>query len=158
VPKQSFALAAVVLAAVPGLSQDLKNDASPECGASFQTIDKNSDGFTTRTEILSAKELPTALAKESLVSRPEFMAACAKVAPAQAQRSDKPAPPSPHSTGPSVSPETKGAQQPQGPTGPVDTKSGGAPAGSPQGQTPPGMQPAPDGSSKTIIDPAAKDR
>ena len=33
--------------------------------------------------------------------------------------------------------------QPQGPTGPVSTTSGGAPASSPQGETPPGMQPAP---------------
>jgi hypothetical protein len=45
-----------------------------------------------------------------------------------------------------------GPAQPQGHTGPIDTKSGGAPAESPQGQTPPGMQSAPDGSSKTIID------
>jgi hypothetical protein len=43
-------------------------------------------------------------------------------------------------------------QQPQGRTGPLDTTSGGAPAESPQGQSPPGMQAAPEGSSKTIID------
>ena len=43
-------------------------------------------------------------------------------------------------------------QQPQGPTGPLDTTTGGAPAESPQGQSPPGMQAAPEGSSKTIID------
>jgi hypothetical protein len=43
-------------------------------------------------------------------------------------------------------------QQPQGPTGPLDTTSGGAPAESPQGQSPPGMQAAPEGSSKTIVD------
>ena len=60
------------------------------------------------------------------------------------------------STGRTVSPETKGVQQPQGPTGPTETTSGGAPAESPQGQTPPGMQPAPGGSSKTIVDPDAK--
>jgi hypothetical protein len=40
--------------------------------------------------------------------------------------------------------------QPQGKTGPINTKSGGAPASSPQGETPPGMQSAPQGSSKTI--------
>lgn len=33
--------------------------------------------------------------------------------------------------------------QPQGPTGPTDTKSGGVPASSPQGDSPPGMQPDP---------------
>ena len=60
-----------------------------------------------------------------------------------------------HSTGRSISPESKGVEQPQGPTGPIDTKSGGAPAKSPQGQTPPGMQSAPDGSSKTVVDPGA---
>ena len=43
-------------------------------------------------------------------------------------------------------------QQPQGPTGPLDTTQGGAPAASPQGQSPPGMQAAPEGSSKRIID------
>jgi hypothetical protein len=33
--------------------------------------------------------------------------------------------------------------QPQGPTGPINTTSGGASASSPQGETPSGMQPAP---------------
>jgi hypothetical protein len=41
-------------------------------------------------------------------------------------------------------------QQPQGRTGPSTT--GGAPAESPQGQSPPGMQAAPEGSSKSIVD------
>jgi hypothetical protein len=40
--------------------------------------------------------------------------------------------------------------QPQGETGPLNTKSGGAPAASPQGDTPAGMQAAPKGSSETI--------
>ena len=63
-----------------------------------------------------------------------------------------------HSTGKSISPESKGAEQPQGPTGPTETKSGGAPAESPQGQTPPGMQAAPDGSSKSIVDPGVAEK
>jgi hypothetical protein len=42
--------------------------------------------------------------------------------------------------------------QPQSPTGPLDTMSGGAPPESPQGETPPGMQAAPEGSSKSILD------
>jgi len=46
--------------------------------------------------------------------------------------------------------------QPQGPTGPLDTTSGGAPAASPQGETPAGMQAAPEGSSKTIVDTKGK--
>jgi len=50
-------------------------------------------------------------------------------------------------------PEAKGQLQPQGWTGPIDTSSGGAPAESPQGQSPPGMQAAPDGSSKTVVKP-----
>jgi len=45
-------------------------------------------------------------------------------------------------------------QQPQGPTGPLDTTQGGAPAESPQGQSPPGMQAAPEGSGKRIRDDA----
>jgi hypothetical protein len=61
-----------------------------------------------------------------------------------------------HSTGRSAVPEKQGAAQTQGHTGPIDTKSGGAPAESPQGQTPPGMQAAPEGSSKTIVDAPAK--
>jgi hypothetical protein len=52
-----------------------------------------------------------------------------------------------------VLPESnKGQLQPQGWTGPITTESGGAPADSPQGQSPPGMQAAPDGASKTIVE------
>ena len=58
-----------------------------------------------------------------------------------------------HSTGRTVAPDDKGQAQPQGPTGPLNTGTGGAPAESPQGQTPPGMQAAPEGSSKTIVEP-----
>jgi hypothetical protein len=50
-------------------------------------------------------------------------------------------------------PEEKGQLQPQGWTGPIDTKSGGAPPESPQGQSPPGMQAAPDGSTKVVTEP-----
>jgi hypothetical protein len=58
-----------------------------------------------------------------------------------------------HSTGRTVlSPETK-VMTPQGKTGPRETGTGGAPAESPQGETPPAMQPAPDGASKTIVGP-----
>ncbi|WFU43484.1 hypothetical protein QA640_14145 [Bradyrhizobium sp. CB82] len=49
--------------------------------------------------------------------------------------------------------EEKGQLQPQGWTGPLGTKSGGAPPESPQGQSPPGMQAAPDGSTKTVAEP-----
>ena len=50
-------------------------------------------------------------------------------------------------------PEEKGQLQPQGWTGPIETKSGGAQPESPQGQSPPGMQAAPDGSTKTVVEP-----
>jgi hypothetical protein len=40
--------------------------------------------------------------------------------------------------------------QPQGRTGPITSKSGGAPASSPQGESPAGMQAAPKGSGETI--------
>lgn len=40
--------------------------------------------------------------------------------------------------------------QPQGETGPINTKPGGAPASSPQGETPGGMQAAPQGSGATV--------
>jgi hypothetical protein len=60
---------------------------------------------------------------------------------------------SPHSMGRTYLP-TEGQRQPQGNTGPLETTTGGAPPESPQGQSPPGMQAAPEGSSKTIVDPA----
>jgi hypothetical protein len=63
-----------------------------------------------------------------------------------------------HSTGRTVLPDNKGQLQPQGWTGPLDTGSGGAPAGSPQGGTPPPMQPAPGGASKSIVDPSPPER
>ena len=50
-------------------------------------------------------------------------------------------------------PEDKGQLQPQGWTGPTHTSSGGAPPESPRGQSPPGMQPAPEGSTKTTVEP-----
>ena len=56
-------------------------------------------------------------------------------------------------TGRTLTPETKGQKQPQGWTGPINTGQGGAPASSPQGQSPPGMQAAPEGSSKTTTEP-----
>lgn len=56
------------------------------------------------------------------------------------------------STG-TTAPEAKGELRPQGWTGPINTTSGGAPPESPQGETPPGMQAAPEGSSKTVVEP-----
>ncbi len=76
-------------------------------------------------------------------------------ASAQTPSTDKPADTkdSQHSTG-KTELNDKGQLQPQGWTGPITTgTSGGAPAESPQGQTPPGMQAAPEGSSKTITGP-----
>jgi hypothetical protein len=58
-----------------------------------------------------------------------------------------------YSIGRTQTPETKGQKQAQGWTGPIDTGTGGAPASSPQGQSPPGMQAAPEGSSKTTVAP-----
>lgn len=74
---------------------------------------------------------------------------------AAAQTSSDPKQPekSEYSTGRTTAPETKGQRQPQGWTGPTETTTGGAPAESPQGQSPPGMQAAPEGSSKTVVEP-----
>ena len=68
--------------------------------------------------------------------------------------SNQPTASSPATTG--SAPAPAGAQnesQPQGPTGPLNTTSGGAPASSPQGETPPGMQSNPQGSSGTTSGP-----
>lgn len=73
--------------------------------------------------------------------------------PAPAQADEKPADKSGYSTGRQQTPETTGQKQPQGWTGPLETRSGGAPPESPQGQSPPGMQSAPEGSSKTTVEP-----
>jgi hypothetical protein len=86
-----------------------------------------------------------------------FIAACLVCANASAttpaHADDPPADKPESSTGRTQIPETKGQKQPQGWTGPTTTGVGGAPASSPQGQTPPGMQSAPEGSSKTTVAP-----
>lgn len=66
---------------------------------------------------------------------------------------DQPADKPEYGTGRTQTPETKGEKQPQGWTGPTTTGVGGAPASSPQGETPPGTQAAPEGSSKTTVEP-----
>ena len=53
--------------------------------------------------------------------------------------------------GPNSSGDDKGQSQPQGSAGPLTTGSGGTTAASPQGGTPAGMQPDPEG-SKTSAD------
>jgi len=86
-----------------------------------------------------------------------FIAACLAymvsftAAPVKAE--DPPADKSGYSTGTTQTPEQKGEKQPQGWTGPITTGTGGAPPESPQGQSPPGMQAAPEGSSKTTLAP-----
>ena len=86
-----------------------------------------------------------------------FMALCllcfGTFASAPARADDKPIDKSGYSTGRQQTPETIGQKQPQGWTGPLETGSGGAPPESPQGQSPPGMQSAPEGSSKTTVEP-----
>src|SRR3979409_2156376 len=77
---------------------------------------------------------------------------------AQIKSEDKKPGDSTYSTGRTVLPDNKGQLQPQGWTGPNSTGTGGAPAESPQGGTPPDMQPAPGGASKTIVDPSAAGR
>jgi hypothetical protein len=47
-----------------------------------------------------------------------------------------------------------GQASPQAPTGPLETKSGGAPEASPQGDTPSGMQAVPGGSAETTRQPS----
>ena len=78
---------------------------------------------------------------------------CTSMASAQTQSEKKQPTDSEHSTGRTVLPDdSKGQLRPQSLTGPT-TGSGGAPPENPQGESPPGMQAAPGGSSKTIVDP-----
>lgn len=74
-------------------------------------------------------------------------------AQADQPKNDQPKSDSLNATTGRTPPEPKGQLQPQGWTGPLDTTSGGAPPESPQGQSPPGMQPAPEGSTKTVVKP-----
>jgi hypothetical protein len=89
--------------------------------------------------------------------RVSFAAFClvifASIATAQTTSEDKKP-----GTGRTVLPDNKGQLQPQGWTGPLSTGSGGAPAATPQGGTPPDMQPAPGGGSKSIVDPSPPGR
>jgi hypothetical protein len=80
------------------------------------------------------------------------------MATAQTKSEDKKPGDSPYSDGRVVLPDNKGERQPQGRTGPLSTGTGGAPATSPQGGTPPDMQPAPGGASKSIVDPSPPGR
>jgi len=75
---------------------------------------------------------------------------CLGTGVAVAQTTPPPTKDSPNTTGRTVIPEKNVQAQPQGSTGQLNTGSGGAPASSPQGETPPGMQSAPEGSSKQI--------
>ena len=75
------------------------------------------------------------------------------IASAETPATNKPADTKTRSTAPARPSCDKGQLQPQGWTGPITTARGGAPAESPQGQTPPNMQAAPEGSSKTISGP-----
>jgi hypothetical protein len=77
---------------------------------------------------------------------------------AQTKSEDKKPGDSTYSTGRTVLPDNKGQLQPQGWTGPLSTGSEGAPAESPQGGTPPPMQPAPGGASMSIVYPSPPGR
>ena len=81
---------------------------------------------------------------------------CSSMGAAQPQSEDKKPGDSPWSTGRTVLPDNQGQPQPQGWTGPLSTGTGGAPPTSPQGGTPPDMQPAPGGATKSIVDPSPK--
>lgn len=87
-----------------------------------------------------------------LVTIVACVAACSCGGSAIAQTDQRKENPATVGTGRSA-PEEKGQLQPQGWTGPIETRSGGAPPESPQGQSPPGMQPAPDGSTKIVVEP-----
>jgi hypothetical protein len=77
-----------------------------------------------------------------------IIALCLGTGVAFAQTTPPPTKDAPNATGRTIIPEKNVQSQPQGNTGPLNTGSGGAPASSPQGETPPGMQSAPEGSSK----------
>jgi hypothetical protein len=70
---------------------------------------------------------------------------CLTIAAAAGQQSERGSPPSQ----PTVEADRQGQAAPQENVGQIDTRSGGAPASSPQGDTPPGMQPIPSAPDRT---------
>ena len=76
--------------------------------------------------------------------RVAIIALCLTSGLAFAQTTPPPTKDFPNPTGRTAIPEKQEKKEAQ----PLETKSGGAPAESPQGETPPGMQSAPAGSSK----------
>ena len=74
--------------------------------------------------------------------------ACAQMQPNLDQLSAS----QPVNGGAAKSDDKKGQSQSPSPAGPLTTGSGGASAANPQGGTPPNMQVAPDGTSKTTAD------
>jgi hypothetical protein len=70
--------------------------------------------------------------------------------PAGSTPNSPPASPDPAPVAPS---NPSNQAQPQGHTGPTTTTTGGAPASSPQGDAPPGMQPHPQGVPEQTVDP-----
>ena len=71
-----------------------------------------------------------------------LLLACAMICSARAEQI---APSAPTTQSPKASTDQRG----QGNSGSIDTHSGGASAASPQGDTPPGMQPVPSESNRT---------
>jgi hypothetical protein len=82
-------LTAVLLSAIPAFAQQSTTAVGAECAEKFKATDLNNDGVITHTEIAKAQQLPQTLAKESLVSRNAFMAACAQMVSAQTGQVDK---------------------------------------------------------------------
>jgi hypothetical protein len=70
---------------------------------------------------------------------------CSSIAAVAGQQGDTGSP----SSQPTVQADRPGQAAPQGNVGQIDTRSGGAPASSPQGDTPPGMQPIPSAPDRT---------
>src|SRR5947207_15456497 len=83
-----------------------------------------------------------------------FIVCASAAAAGQIHSQEKQPADSERSNGRTILPDdNKGQPQPQGWTGPITTGTGGAPTASPQGQSPPNMQAAPDGSTKSIVEP-----
>jgi hypothetical protein len=139
-----------------------KHELDPQARKSFPREGERQDGpgpglRLTRNQRRSAElgaDRPAGGSCMRLTLAALCVATSASLASAQTQSEQKQPADSQHSTGHTVLPDdNKGQLQPQGWTGPITTGSGGTPAASPQGQSPPGMQAAPDGSSKSIADP-----
>jgi len=77
--RPNLVVAVLLPMTMPAFAQDTNvGTQQAECTDRFKASDLNKDNVLTVTELPKAQQLPATLAKEKLVSRKEYVAACLK--------------------------------------------------------------------------------